>query len=332
MELVKGQNIAIDANLAYQLSTKAQGWELAVVLGSKDSYKMLEDEAGLSLSNDALFLNLSDIEPNINMVILCAKRNSPSAANIECCLLSSLTNKAVASCKSGSIESSLNAIELVHIYQINDKWKIKSYYQGYKSGVQGLLSSRGIQIASKVSSPAPTSSTPSKLSFTLNWKASCAETFDTSQAYIGSDTPAISTLNLCCMYVLKSGQRGLVHGNHDEEDRGSEHGVPFAKIVNDYDAGNNTLVFNTDYAHKMYKYIVCAEITEGSRCWEDVGASLAICNGDTSAIHKIDSPLHTPIYVYALLEIVDGALKTKVINQYYTSYQEIAVVSGFDNA
>lgn len=134
------------------------------------------------------------------------------------------------------------------------------------------------------------------------------------------------------MYVLKSGQRGLVHGNHDEEDRGSEHGVPYAKIVNDYDAGKNTLMFNTQYAHKMYKYIVCAEITEGSRCWEDVEASLDIFSDGAPEIQKIDSPLHTPIYVYALLEIVDGQVKTKIINQYYTTYQEIAAVSGFSNA
>lgn len=332
MELVKGQNIEIDASLAYQLSMKAQGWEFAVVVGNKDKYQLLENESGLSLSSDALFLNLSDIDSSINMIVVYAERNSQSSRDIECCLLSSLTNELVANCKSGVIDDALNAIELVHIYKNKEKWKIKSFYQGYKAGIQGLLSSRGIQAPKKVSPTTPVSNTSSVLSFTLNWKSSCADTFDTSQAYTGSDTPAISTLNLCCMYVLKSGQRGLVHGNHDEEDRGSENGVPFAKIVNDYDAGQNALVFNTQYVHKMYKYIVCAEITEGSRCWEDVAASLDIVCDGRSEVQKIDSPLHTPIYVYALLEIVDGAVKTKIINQYYTSYQEIASVSGFSNA
>ena len=332
MELVKGQNIEIDASLAYQLSMKAQGWGMAVILGNKEGHKTLESEPGLSLSNDALFLNISDLEPDINMIVVYAERKSLSSNEIECSLLSSLNNELIANCHSGAIEAHLNAIELVHIYKIRDKWKIKSFYQGYKAGVQGLLSSRGIQAPQIMSTPAQTSKTSSKLSFTLNWKPSCAEAFDTSQAYIGSDVPAISTLNLCCMYVLKSGQRGLVHGSHDEEDRGSEHGVPFAKITNNYDAGKNTLVFNTDYAHKMFKYIVCAEITEGSRCWEDVNANLEIYSGETSEIQNIHSPLHTPIYVYALLEIVNGAVKTKIINQYYTSYQEIAAVSGFSNA
>jgi len=332
VELVKGQNIEIDASLAYQLSMKAQGWGMSVILGNKEGHKILESEQGLSLSNDDLFLNISDIDSDINLIVIYAERHSQSSNDISCCLLSSLTNDAVANCQSGALDSSLNAIELVHIYKHKEKWKIKSFYQGYKAGIQGLLSSRGIQAPKKVKPTTPVSNTSSQLSFTLNWKPSCADTFDTSQAYIGSDTPAISTLNLCCMYILKSGQRGLVHGNHDEEDRGSEHGVPFVKIVNNYDQGKNTLVFNTDYAHKMYKYIVCAEITEGSRCWEDVDASLDICIEGTSGIQKIDSPLHTPIYVYALLEIVDGVVKTKIINQYYTTYQEIAAVSGFSNA
>ncbi|NRD72864.1 hypothetical protein HQQ94_06350 [Shewanella sp. VB17] len=332
MELIKGQNTVIDASLAYKLSVETQGWDLGVLLGNKDGFKTLGAESGLSLSKDTLFLNISDLEPTVNMIVLYAQRNSPSAATFDCCLVSSLVNTLVARCQSGVVETALNAIELVHIYNINGQWKIKSYFQGYTSGMQGVLSSRGIKIPSIDSSTVQEPTSLSKLNFTLNWGPSCAETFNTSQAYIDSGTLAISTLNLSCLYVLKSGQRGIIHGGSDDGDRGSDHGIPFAQIANDHDSGNCSLVFNTEYVHKMYKYVVCAEITEGSRCWEDVSASLEFCNNGISKTQVIDSPLHTPIYVYAVLEIAKGALKTKLVNQYFTNYQDIAAISGFSNA
>lgn len=328
MELVKGQNTVIDASLACQLSITAHGWGLGVVLGGEDGFKALGDESGLSLSSDALFINIFDIDPTISMIVLYAQRSDSSSAEVDCSLVSSLTGKVVAQCQSGVIETTLNAIELVHIYKTNDQWKIKSYYQGYTSGVQGLFSSRGI-LSRGGSSPVQSTTSLSKLDIMLNWSPSCTDSFNTSQAYIGSGSLSISTLNLSCLYVLKSGQRGIIHG---ESDRGSDHGIPFAQITNNYDTGKCSLVFNTVFAHKMYKYVVCAEITEGSRCWEDVGASLVFWNNSASETQAINSPLHTPIYVYAVFEIVNGTLKTKIINQYFTNYQEIATVSGFSNA
>lgn len=332
MELVKGQNTVIDASLAYQLSINAQGWDLGIVLGREDGFKAFGGGSGLSLSSDTLLLNIADIDPSINMIVLYAERSDSSSATVECCLHSSLRGQLVARCESGIIDPSLTAIELVHIYNHNGKWKIKSYYQGYAAGKQKLLACRGIDVSSGASSPEQGSGSLTRFDFTLNWNPSCAETFNTAQAYIDSSSLAISTLNLSCLYVLKSGQRGFIHGENDAGGRGSDHGIPFALITNDYDTGTCTLAFNTEYTHKMYKYIVCAEITEGSRCWEDVSASLTFCNGGASTTQMINSPLHTPIYVYALLEIVNGVLKTKVINQYFTNYQDIAAVSGFSNA
>lgn len=333
MELIKGQNIVIDESLAYQLSVKAKGWNLGVVVSGEQGFQILERGAGFSLSNDKLFFNLSDIELTVNMIVLYAQRSGLSSSSaVDCCLVGSLTNQLVAHCQSGVIDMALNAVELIHIYKINRQWKIKSYFQGYASGIQGLLSSRGIQPPKNGTSTAEGITKLSRLNFRLNWKPSCAQTFDTSQAYIDSGTLSISTLDLSCLYVLKSGQRGIIHGGNDDGDRGSEHGIPFAQIANDYDTGNSSLVFNTEYVHKMYKYVVCIEITEGSRSWEDVGASLAFCNDDVLTAQMIDSPLHTPIYVYAVLEIVNGVLKTKIVNHYFTSYQEVAAVSGFSNA
>jgi uncharacterized protein involved in tellurium resistance len=332
VELVKGQNTIIDASLAFQLSIISQGWEFGVVLGGNDGFKALRSESGLSLSSAALFINISDIEPSINMIVLYAKRGSKSSGTVNCCLVSSLTSMIVAQCNSGVIETALTAIELVHIYKIGDKWKIKSYFQGYKAGINELLSSRGILVPNVNNEPARDSTFLSKLDFTLNWNPSCSEAFNTSQAYIGTGTLSITTLNLSCLYVLKSGQRGLIHGGSDDGSQGSKHGIPFAQISNDYDTGKCTLEFNTELSHKMYKYIVCVEITEGSRCWEDIDASLKFCNGSASETQMINSPLHTPIYVYAVLEILNGVLKTKVVNQYFTTYEEIATVSGFSNA
>lgn len=328
MELIKGQNTVIDASLAYKLNVQTQGWDLGVVLGREDGFKTLVAGSGLSLSKDTLCLNISDVEPTVNMIVLYAHRRSTSVATFDCSLVSSLANTLIARCQSGVVETALNAIELVHIYKINGQWKIKSYFQGYTAGIQGLLSSPGIKNPSAESSTVQEPTNLSTLNFTLNWSPSCAETFNTSQAYIDSGTLA----SLSCLYVLKSGQRGIIHGGSDDGDRGSDHGIPFAQIANDYDNGNSSLVFNTGYIHKMYKYVVCAEITEGSRCWEDVGASLEFCHSGISKTQIIDSPLHTPIYVYAVLEIANGVLKTKLVNQYFTNYQDIAAISGFYNA
>jgi hypothetical protein len=124
----------------------------------------------------------------------------------------------------------------------------------------------------------------------------------------------------------------LIHGENEGEDRGSDHGIPFAKITNNYDAGKCSLVFNTEYVHKMFKYVVCAEISDGSRCWDDLNASLECSTNGAQETQLINSPLHTPVYVYALLEIVNGELKTKIINQYFTNYKEVVSVTGLPNA
>lgn len=332
MDLVKGQNTAINENLAYKLAISAQGWEVDVLLGRGDNFCIYDKESGLSLSTDALFINISDIKPNINKIVVYAKRRPLSSSLIDCNLINSLTGKDVVGCISGVIESTLNAIELIHVYKIKDKWKIKSCYQGYVAGEEGLLSSYGIKNAIKHNLLDQGSDTLSKLEVMLNWNPACSKTFSTSQAYMDNMAPSISTLNLSCLYVLKSGQRGLIHGESDDCNRGSDHGVPFARIINSYDTGKCSLVFNTKYVHKMFKYVVCAEISEGSRCWEDVGASLESISDNTQESLMINSPLHTPIYVYAVLEIIDGILRTKVINQYFTNYQEIASVTGFANA
>lgn len=330
MELVKGQNTPIDATLAWQLKVTALGWELGVVLGGEEGFVSLGTEPGIALSDDALFINISDIDSKINTIVLYALQSFSSSVAVDCCLVSSQTGITFAVCKSGVIDMALQAIELVHIYKIKGQWKIKSYFQGYSGGELDLFSSRAISPRSK--SPLGQGHTAvTTLACSLNWRPSSTQAFSTSRAYIDSRSLSISTLNLSCLYVLKNGQRGVIHGGGDGKNQGSDHGVPFAQIANDYDTGRCSLVFNTKYSHKMYRYVVCAEMTEGSRCWRDVGAKLEFTNGTTAMIQGIDSPLHTPIYVYALLEVVDGSLQVKIIDQYFTNYQEIAAVSGFSN-
>ncbi len=323
VQLVKGQNQEIDGQQAYQLKTVCDGWTLGVLVQKAGICAYLSDEPGISLVQHSLFLNLPDIDHSLDEIVLYVQRNNPLASSVSSTLYHSMSGTQVVSCASGDIDRQLNALETVHIYRKNGQWKIKSFFQGYAAGIQALLSSRNKQVL-------PTSR-DTHVVVTLSWLPSSTEHFDTTAAYLGTGFPTISNLNLSCLYILKSGQRGGIFGG-EERSSGSSHGVPYAKIESDRDAGRSNLDFNMAYAHKMYKYIVCVEITEGSRCWNDtqVEVETSICG--TKTRQTVDSPLHTPIFVSSVIEVMNGEATRKEVNRFFLNYEEVSVNMGFTTA
>ena len=86
------------------------------------------------------------------------------------------------------------------------------------------------------------------------------------------------------------------------------------------------------YAHKMYKYIVCAEMTEGSRCWNDTLVTVETSLNGTKTRQTVDSPLHTPVFVSSVIEVMNGEVTCKEINRFFQNYEEVSVNMGFTTA
>lgn len=351
--LVIGQNTAIDLNLAYQLNIDAQGWQVSALVKKSGAYTFLNHEAGVSLVDQSLFLNLQDADSTLEEIIVYCERQTTAAPTMTGILTLSLTGEVIITCPSGHIDPCLQALEVIHIYLRSGQWKIKSFFQGYKNGKQALLQAKNIvqkNIAQKntvQSMPAATTTkavdttktTPpptapaagAKIAVNLSWSASSNEHFDTSTAYIGSEFSTLSSLNFFCLYILKSGQRGVVYAP-DENNQGSLEGVPFCKTLNNADKGECQLIFNASYSHKMFKYIVCVEITEGSRCWKDTNVLLEASIGEQKTQCAIDSELHTPFYVFGVIEVLNGSTSLKRIDQYFHTPADIASALGFSRA
>lgn len=334
--LVIGQNTTINPNLAYQFSVDAQGWQVSTLVKKSGAYTSLNHEAGLSLTDQSLFLNLQDTDNTLEEVIVYCERQATAAPTMTAALTISLTGETIVTCAAAHIDPCLQALEVVHIYLRNGQWKIKSFFQGYKGGKQALLQTKSItqSISASTSTDTivPTAPTAgAKIAVKLSWSISSNEHFDTSTAYIGSEFSALSSLNFFCLYILKSGQRGLVYAP-DENKQGSFEGIPFCKTLTHGDKGECELIFNSTYSHKMFKYIICAEITEGSRCWKDTNVLLEASIDEQKTQCAIDSELHIPFYVFGIIEILNGTTSLKRIDQYFHTPADIASAVGFSRA
>ncbi|WP_394201143.1 hypothetical protein [Marinagarivorans algicola] len=338
IELVIGQNTPIDASFAYQLSLEAEGWAIGALVKKSGVYTSLNNEAGVNLVKQSLYLNLQDAHSTLEEILIYCEQGPAAKPLIHATLITSLTGEQVIACSSGNIDTQLQVLEAIHIYFKNGQWKIKSFFQGYSGGKQALFQAKSLTqhtpFATATSAPlnTPTPPTPGvPISAKLTWSASCAEHFDTSSAYLGSEFSALSSLNFFCLYILKSGQRGVIYGA-DEHTQGSLEGIPYCKTLTNADKGESELLFNSAYSHKMFKYIICAEITEGSRCWKDTQVQLAI-HLDNQLTHcNIDSALHTPFYVLGSIEIIGTQATLKRIDQYFHSPADIASAVGFSRA
>lgn len=340
--LVIGQNTAINPNLAYQFSIDAQGWQVGALIKKSSAYTSLNHEAGISLVDQSLFLNLQDADSTLEEVIVYCERKVTAASTMIGTLTMSLTGETIITCPSGHIDPCLQALEVIHIYLKNGQWKIKSFFQGYNGGKQALFQAKSITQNIPVSTTTKTVDTSKTIAPTapaaganitvnLSWSASSNAHFDTSTAYIGSEFSALSNLNFFCLYILKSGQRGVIYAP-DENNQGSLEGIPFCKTLNDADKGECKLIFNSSYSHKMFKYIVCVEMTEGSRCWKDTDVLLEASIDEQKTQCTIDSELHTPFYVFGVIEVLNGNTSLKRIDKYFHTPADIASALGFSRA
>ena len=84
--LVIGQNTTINPNLAYQLSMDGQGWQVSALVKKSGAYSSLNDEAGLGLADQSLFLNLQDADSTLEEVIVYCERQAISDANDDGCI------------------------------------------------------------------------------------------------------------------------------------------------------------------------------------------------------------------------------------------------------
>jgi len=312
--LVIGQNTTINPNLAYQLSMDGQGWQVSALIKKSGAYSSLNDEVGLGLADQSLFLNLQDADSTLEEVIVYCERQASATPTMTAALTVSLTGETIV---------------------------IKSFFQGYNGGKQALLQAKSITQnipasitvnATDTKADVPTApAAGAKIAVKLSWSISSNEHFDTSTAYIGSEFSALSSLNFFCLYILKSGQRGVVYAP-DENAQGSLEGIPFCKPQNSTDKGECELIFNSAYSHKMFKYIICAEITEGSRCWKDTNVLLEASIDEQKTQCAIDSELHTPFYVFGIIEVLNGTTSLKRIDKYFHTPADIASAVGFSRA
>lgn len=337
--LVIGQNTAIDPNIAYQLRIDAPGWQISALVKKSGAYTSLNHEAGVSLVDQSLFLNLQDADNTLEEILVYCERQTTATPTINGDLTKSLTAETIVTYASDHIDSCLQALEVIHIYVKNEQWKIKSFFQGYSGGKQALFQTKSITqniptstTADTTKTIAPTSPTAgAKIAVKLSWSISSNDHFDTSTAYIGSEFSALSSLNFFCLYILKSGQRGLVYAP-DENTQGSLEGIPFCTTLTHADKGECELIFNSTYSHKMFKYIICVEITEGSRCWKDTNVLLDASIDEQKTQCAIDSELHTPFYVFGIIEIINGTTNLKRIDKYFHTPADIASAVGFSRA
>jgi uncharacterized protein involved in tellurium resistance len=355
IELVAGQNTAINANNAYKLQLSIGGWNWGVIVSKSTSAPALfSDELGLSMQADHLLLNFHDIDPNIEkLTVYIAGNTANSNDTLSAALNGLLDNTCYASIDISKQIKGQTALNLLEIYRHKGNWKIRCVLQGYAAGIEKLLASFSIRVENerfqsqslpatdavnirKADSPVQTilsvenqvrQHTPA--SVVLRWQSADTGKKSISNYFLGDKFKPISDLRIGCFYELNNAQNGIVY-SFEQEFKGSFEGVPYIAASRSNNEHLERLDINTRYQHKLNRYLVFVTMMEAFDNWNGLKVEVAF---DIEGLDKVvispDTLMVKPIFAVAMIDYSDAEPKITPLNEYFNDLVELDSAFGW---
>lgn len=285
-------------------------------------------------------------------------------------------NAALATCTINVRESQTTAIILAELYRRNNEWKIKSVGQGYDEGLSALAEGYGVVVAdaaqgASAQSPSASISTmphlnrenlthvlsaalvpgsATEMRINLVWGDPSQPHPDTLPAsaqrktLIGSLLGRSSAkrsldLDLCCLYELKDGYRGIVQALGNKF--GAFASAPYVELMGDEGRVKSpkprsaqqveTLRINGVFWHEVNRLLVFAMIFEGMPDWKNsMGkASIIIPDHPPVSVRLDECEGKNRTCSIALIENVDGKIVINKCLDTYKNPRELDVAFGW---
>jgi uncharacterized protein involved in tellurium resistance len=358
IELVAGQNTAINADNAYKLQLAIGDWSWGVIVNKASLQPaFFSDEQGVSMQADHLLLNYHDIDPSIEKLIVYIARDvGVSSDNLSASFNALINNDGIASIDISSQISDQTALNLLEIYKHKDNWKIRCVLQGYSAGLPKLLASYGLKLPraehqqlakvdntdslNTVDINKPTGqrqsaakidsiSAQSTASIELRWQSPDAGKKSISNYFLGDKFAPISDLRIGCFYELNNAQNGIVY-SFEQEFKGSFDGVPYIAASRSNDIHLERLDINTRYQHKLNRYLVFVTMMEAFDNWNGLNVEVAFdIEGLDNLVISPDTLMVKPIFAVAMIDYSQTEPKITPLNEYFNDLVELDSAFGW---
>jgi len=253
-------------------------------------------------------------------------------------------------------EGAETAMVLGEVYRRNGDWKFKHIGQGFQGGMRALAESFGLVVADAAmgtsthvaekgdftlapANPADiTVFTPPKGGFTelkmnLTWAATVPTPVALAPKGLGAllglkpGAPQDLDLDLCCLYELSDGHRGVVQALG--ENYGAYNSAPYVQLMGDARKGlgeaGELMRLNGARWHELHRIIVYAMIFEGAVNWKAAQVKLAVKQGDDMPVNiRPDAgEQRGRVMALAYLENKDGQMVLHKLQETYNNPREL---------
>jgi tellurite resistance protein TerA len=300
---------------------------------------------------DSLAVNLAGVEPAVDRIVVAGSADGGTfgaVPGLHVRVLDAASGGEVARFDSTDA-STETAFVLGEFYRRGGSWKFRAVGQGYATGLAGLATDFGISVAQEpaapaqapVPPPAPVSrpvpppapislqkvtltkqapaislskqgGTHGALRVNLNWAVPGMQ----QRGMFGKRGPARPAdldLDLCCMWEMQDGERGLVHAINNKY--GSMTERPYVLLDTDDRTGavatGENLTINLDHSAEFRRLLVFVDIYEGAESFAGINAVATLFPQFGAPIemfldHTDGQPART--VALALIENINGEL------------------------
>ena len=336
--------------LSVQLSCN-NGTADAIVFLLKEDGKVTGDEGMVFYNNktahqgaiamsgaDAFTIELNKLPVEIERLCFCLSVDKPAQLSklspLSLVVRGGVSGRILAACEFDVSSNPEAALILGEVYTKDGEWKVKSIGQGFAQGLEALAEKYGIVVAeasqaagaSSAPKPAPSQAgSPGhvfekppqgypEILVNLTWNPVAVE--PERKGFLGGllkVKPRGLDLDLCCLFELSDGYRGVVQALGDSF--GAYNAAPFVELMGDERKGagaaqGETLRINGPRWDEIKRIVIYAMIFEGPPNWAYAGGKAVIKMPDlvpvTVKLNLNESDKRA--CTIAVLENIDGNL------------------------
>ncbi|MEU9287190.1 TerD family protein [Streptomyces sp. NPDC048275] len=284
---------------------------------------------------DTLLVDLARVEPAIETVVLAASADGGTFGQVPGLyirVLDARQGTEVARFDSGdaTVET---AFVLGEFYRRQGAWKFRAVGQGYSSGLEGLATDYGITVDEPQHTTPPTpppapvrlskvtltkeapsvslakqGGTSGAMRVNLNWQTRKQFSGWGSKRGRAGATHADLDLDLCALYELSDGRKGVVQALGNAF--GALHQPPYIHLDGDDRTGSvasgENLAINLDHKQSFRRILIFVTIYEGARSFADLHATVTLQPRDGAPVDFSLDECTVPSTVCALALITSN--------------------------
>lgn len=238
------------------------------------------------------------------------------------------------------------ALVLGEVYRRNNEWKFKCLGQPFLGGLRAMAESYGMTVAEAAQAEAAPAAPPpagtttfspplnkgfGEINLTLTWAAEIPPGAVVSQKGLGSlipgkKGPKTTDLDLCCLYELADGHRGVVQSLGDQ--LGAYGAAPYIELMGDArkgegDGAGEVMRLNGARWPEVRRILIYAMIFEGTPNWAASQARLSLRLPDEVPVSMRLEGGDKRVAAAALLENAGGKLVLHKLRESYNNPREL---------